>query len=227
MRLLSMMLALALMGMPALPVERPQELTVEAVVSAIQTEDAKTAAGTLLDWIEQGTLAEEEAVLEILEETGLEPAQTAAAFARVLDEADARLAERKLDRAIYEQAVRSLSPLFTQVLTTSSTPFAPEPIRNPVDLAQLYGMWYDSEMQELLILTEQGCRVVIPWLGYWGERPYAVRLRDRSANGQAPALEIDIHESGVFLGALTYYVSGADETHFWSLSQAQRFDKIG
>ena len=227
MRLLSMMLALALMGVPALPVERPQELTVEAVVSAIQTESAKTAAETLLDWIEQGNLAEAEAVLEVLEEIGLEPAQTAAAFARVLDEADACLAERKLDRAIYEQGVRSLSPLFTQVLTTASTPFAPEPIRNPADLAQLYGMWYDSELQELLILTEQGCRVVIPWLGYLGEANYAVRLRDRSANGQSPALEIDIHESGVFLGALTYYVSGADETHFWSLSQAQRFDRIG
>ena len=225
MRLLNMMLALALIGVPQLPAEQ-SELTVETVVTEILMEEAELAAETLLDWVEQGTLAEAEKVLECLEENEADPARTAAAFARVLDTADGKLMKREIDRKTYEQAVRSLSPLFTRVLKTSSTPFVPEPVRNPTELTQLYGLWYDSEMQELLILTEKGCRVVIPWLGYWGEVNYAVRLRDRSAHGQAPALEIDIHESGVFVGPLTYYVSGADETHFWSLSQSQRFDKI-
>ena len=227
MRLLSLSLALTVMGVPTLPAGQSQELTAETVVTQIQTGDPALASEALLDWVEQGASAEAEEVLEILEENGLEPEVTAAAFARVLDAADEQLAEREIERNTYEQAIRSLSPLFTQVLETSSTPYAPEPAKNPSDLAQLYGIWYDSEMQELLILTEQGCRVVIPWLGYLGETNCAVRLRDRSAQGQAPALEIDTHESGVFLGPLTYYVSGADETHFWSLSQAQRFDKIG
>lgn len=226
MRLLSIMLAVALMGVPQLPAEQP-ELTVETVVAGIQTEEPELAAETLLDWIQQWDLPEEQDVVNILEERGLEPVQTAKAFARVLDAADELLTEQDIPQRDYEMAIRQLSPLFTQVLATASTPYAPEPVKNPTELAQLYGMWYDSEMQELLILTERGCRVVIPWLGYYGETNYAVRLRDRSAQGQAPALEIDHHASGEFKGPLTYYVSGADETHFWSLSQAQRFDKIG
>ena len=108
------------------------------------------------------------------------------------------------------------------------TPYAYEMSdRWPSDLEVFQGVWYDGEMQELLIISGDACRVVIPWLGYYGETAYAVRLRDRSDAGFCPALEVDVRESGIFFAPLTYYVSGVDETHFWSNTQAQRFEKIG
>ena len=81
-------------------------------------------------------------------------------------------------------------------------------------------------MQELLIFQNGTCRVVIPWLGYYGETALSARLRDRSAVGYCPSLEVDIHESGHFAGPLAYYVSGIAEDHFWCNTQAQRFDKL-
>lgn len=97
----------------------------------------------------------------------------------------------------------------------------------PSDLEAFQGVWYDGELQELLIISGDTCRVVIPWLGYYGETAYAIRLRDRSSAGYCPALEVDVRESGMFHAPLAYYVSGVDETHFWSNTQAQRFEKIG
>lgn len=218
----SIVLALTMMGLPQAP-EAP-EITAETVITSIQTEQAEAAAKVLLDWAAQGTVAEEAQVLAALEQSALPPEETAAAFAAVLDAADTMVAEN--GQADYAQAVRSLSPLFTQVLEMDSTPFRTEPAKHPASLERLYGMWYDSDMQELLILSEAGCRVVIPWLGYYGETAYAVRLRDRSAVGYSPALEVDIHDSGNFSGPLAYYVSGADADHFWCNTQAQRFDKL-
>ena len=88
------------------------------------------------------------------------------------------------------------------------------------------GIWCDSTMQELLIFQNGTCRVVIPWLGYYGETALSARLRDRSAVGYCPSLEVDIHENGHFAGPLAYYVSGTAEDHFWCNTQAQRFDKL-
>jgi len=225
--MLPIVLALSLIGTPQVTPAQPQELTVETVITWIQIEAPDLAAEVLLDWAEQGSAAEEEEVLTILECNALPPVETAKSFATVLDAADTLQEERSVDQTAYEQAVRSLSPLFTQVLKLESTPFQAETPDNPADLEQLHGMWYDSEMQELLIISEAGCRVIIPWLGYNGETALDVRLRDRSASGYAPALEIDIHESGYFMGPLSYYVSGVDEDHFWCNSQACRFDKLG
>ena len=213
-RMLSILLILALTGVPQMP--ETETVTLEEVITSIQTEEADQAAEVLLDWTEQGGTATEEEVLAILDANGLPPEETAWAFAAVLDAADNLGVEMDA----------GFSPLFTQVLTLESTPYREEPTKALTDLSQLYGMWYDSEMQELLIVSETGCRVVIPWLGYCGEVPYAVRLRDRSASGYVPALEVDFHGSGDFSGALTYYVSGADDTHFWSNTQGQRFDKL-
>lgn len=220
----SILLALTLMGLPQ-AAEAPK-ITAEEVITSIQTEQAETAANLLLDWAAQGAAAEEEQVLAILEKSSLPPAETAAAFAAVLDAADALAAERDVDQDAYAQAIQTLRPLFTQVLEMDSTPFRTEPVKYPASLEQLYGMWYDSNMQELLIVSDAGCRVVIPWLGYCGETAYAVRLRDRSALGYSPALEVDFHASGNFTGPLAYYVSGADADHFWCNAQSQRFDKL-
>lgn len=81
-------------------------------------------------------------------------------------------------------------------------------------------------MQELLIFQSGTCRVVIPYLDYYGETAFSARLRDRGGMGWCPSLEIDIHESGDFSGPLTYYVSGLAEDHFWCNTQGQRFDRL-
>ena len=215
----------ALLGGYGLPAEETEAVTLEMVVEHIQTKDPETAADTLLRWIEAGGAAQEDALREILDGSGLPAAETACSFAAVLDAAE--MVPHGSNEETYLQAVRSLSPLFTDVLHEPSTPFREETPKNPTALTQLQGMWYDAEMQELLVISGETCRVIIPWLGYLGEKAYAVRLRDRSALGYAPALEIDFHDSGTFSGALTYYVSGVDETHFWCNSQGQRFDRLG
>jgi hypothetical protein len=84
----------------------------------------------------------------------------------------------------------------------------------------------DGDRQEMLVITGNTCREVVPYLSSCGDTAAAVRLRDRSSLGYCPALEIDTYGRGDFSGALTYYVSGIDGSHFWSNTQAQRFDRL-
>ena len=93
-------------------------------------------------------------------------------------------------------------------------------------MAAFDGIWCDSTLQELLIFQSGTCRVVIPYLDYYGETAFSARLRDRGGMGWCPSLEIDIHESGDFSGPLAYYVSGLAEDHFWCNTQGQRFDRL-
>lgn len=209
---------------PAAPADPLEELvTAIQAVEPGDREGARQAAEQLLDWTETECMASEEALRAILDARGVPAADTACSFAAVLAEADT-LAE---DQTAYTRAVRSLAPLFTDVLETDSTPYRREDSRWPGSLADLQGVWYDGEMQELLVISGDTCRVVIPWLGHYGETAYAARLRDRSASGYCPSLEIDFRGSGDFSGPLAYYVSGADSSHFWSNTQSQRFDRLG
>lgn len=59
----------------------------------------------------------------------------------------------------------------------------------------------------------------------WGDG-VCRRLRDRSAVGYCPSLEVDFHDTGTFQGPLAYYVSGLAPDHFWCNSQGQRFDRL-
>ena len=209
---------------PAEPADPLEELVVTIqAVEPRDTDGARQAAEQLLDWTETEGVASEEALRAILEAQGVPAADTACAFAAVLAEADA-LAE---DQAAYTRAVRSLAPLFTDVLGMESTPYRWEDSRWPGSLKDLQGIWYDAEMQEMLVISGDTCRVVIPWLDHYGETAYAARLRDRTASGYCPSLEIDFQGSGDFSGPLAYYVSGVDGSHFWSNSQGQRFDRLG
>ena len=203
----------------------------EAVAEQVLEAEPAAAAETLLRWAEAGGAAPEGEVEALLAARDVIPADAAASFAAVLDEADALLAEGGapgLSREDYRAAVRSLSPFFTRLLETETTPWREEPADWPEDLAGFEGIWLDSDMGELLIFRAGRCRVVIPWLGsgYYGETAYAARLRDRSEVGYAPSLEVDTHETGSFQGPLAYYVSGLDGEHFWCNSQAQRFDRL-
>ena len=168
-------------------------------------------------------------VLALLEEMEAEPAASAVAFAAVLDRADSlrKAGEApELGEETYRAAVRSLSPFFTRLLGTETTLWQEEPSAWPADLAAFDGIWCDSTLQELLIFQSGTCRVVIPYLDYYGETAFSARLRDRGGMGWCPSLEIDIHESGDFSGPLTYYVSGLAEDHFWCNTQGQRFDRL-
>ena len=53
----------------------------------------------------------------------------------------------------------------------------------PADLAAFDGIWCDSTLQELLIFQSGTCRVVIPYLDYYGETAFSARLRDRGGMG--------------------------------------------
>ena len=209
------------------PQAKPVEPTLETVVTQIQEvsseASAREAAETLLAWVRTEEVPEADAVEQLLE---MSPGETARAFAAVLEEADKLPEKQELQTEIYRRGIQALSPLFTGLLEGPSAAYRPEPARNPKTLAALEGIWWDSSMGEMLIIRGETCRVVIPYLDRWGETAYAVRLRDRSAVGYCPALEIDFQESGNFSGALAYYVSGADETHFWSNGQSQRFERL-
>ena len=205
------------------------EISWETVAVQILEEPPETAARTLLDWAETGRTAPEREVESFLKERTETAAEAAAAFAAVLDAADSLRAAGEgpeLGEETYREAVRSLSAFFTRLLETETTPWREEPSDWPTDLAAFDGIWCDSTAQELLIFRNGTCRVVIPWLGYYGETALGARLRDRSGVGYCPSLEVDIHESGNFSGPLAYYVSGLTEDHFWCNTQAQRFDKL-
>ena len=201
-------------------------ITWETVAVQVLEESPETAARTLVDWARSGqTAPEEDAVLALLEEMGAEPA----AFDAVLDAADS-LREAgeapELGEETYRAAVRSLSPFFTRLLETETTPWREESSAWPADLAAFDGIWCDSTLQELLIFRNGTCRVVIPYLDYYGETAFPARLRDRSGMGWCPSLEVDIHKSGDFSGPLAYYISGLAEDHFWCNTQGQRFDRL-
>ena len=206
----------------------PLEPGWEQVVQAVCTEEPTAAAGKLLDWAAEGGAPETSQVWALLEEQGADPTRTALAFADVLDAADILLdsGEKSVDTEQYRAAVRSLSPLFTRLLETDTTPYKEEFSDYPTDLAAFDGIWCDGELGEMLIFRDGRCRVVIPYLDYYGEAACEARLRDRSAVGYCPSLEVDIHESGSFSGPLTYYVSGLAKDHFWSNTQRQRFDRM-
>lgn len=226
MRMAAMLMAVvSLLGVP----QEQAEVTWETAAVQILEESPETAAQTLLDWAETGQTAPEEDVRSFLEERAETAAGAAAAFAAVLDAAD-RLrmdgSAPELGEEAYRAAVRSLSPFFTRLLETETKPWKEEPSDWPAKLAAFDGIWCDGTMQELLIFRDGTCRVVIPWLGYYGETALSARLRDRSGVGYCPSLEVDIHESGSFSGPLAYYVSGTAEDHFWCNTQAQRFDKL-
>ena len=205
-------------------------ITWETVAVQVLEESPETAARTLVDWARSGqTAPEEDAVLALLEEMGAEPAASAAAFDAVLDAADS-LREAgeapELGEETYRAAVRSLSPFFTRLLETETTPWREESSAWPADLAAFDGIWCDSTLRELLIFRNGTCRVVIPYLDYYGETAFPARLRDRSGMGWCPSLEVDIHKSGDFSGPLAYYISGLAEDHFWCNTQGQRFDRL-
>ena len=209
MRMAALLMAMiALLGSPQ-GEGTVSETTWEMVAVQVLEETPETAARTLLDWAGSGqTIPEEDVVLALLEEMEAEPAASAVAFAAVLDRADSL---RKAGEApeLGEETYRQ-----------------EEPSAWPADLAAFDGIWCDSTLQELLIFQSGTCRVVIPYLDYYGETAFSARLRDRGGMGWCPSLEIDIHESGDFSGPLTYYVSGLAEDHFWCNTQGQRFDRL-
>ena len=207
MRMAALLMAMiALLGSPQ-GEGTVSETTWETVAVQVLEETPETAARTLLDWAGSGqTIPEEDVVLALLEEMEAEPAASG--------------------EETYRAAVRSLSPFFTRLLGTETTLWQEEPSAWPADLAAFDGIWCDSTLQELLIFQSGTCRVVIPYLDYYGETAFSARLRDRGGMGWCPSLEIDIHESGDFSGPLTYYVSGLAEDHFWCNTQGQRFDRL-
>ena len=229
MRMAAMLLAVvSLLGAPQGQRTDP-EVTWETAAIQVLEESPETAARTLLDWAETGQTAPEAEVRSFLKERPETAVRAAASFAAVLDAADSlRTAGEapELGEETYREAVRSLHPFFTRLFETETTPWKEEPSDWPTDLAAFDGIWYDSTMRELLIFRDGTCRVVIPWLGYYGETALNAWLRDRSGVGYCPSLEVDIHKSGNFSGPLAYYVSGTAEDHFWCNTQAQRFDRL-
>lgn len=205
------------------------------------------AAGELLDWAQGGGIADADEVKQWLDQNADSRAtELAEAYAAVLDfgdmlvsgtgdtagaldDAGYTLRYPGYDAELYRAAARSLSELFTRALEQAkTTPYAPE-ASTPYDaitLDKFEGVWCDGAQGELLIFSDGKCRVVIPYLDEYGDTAYTARIRDRSTLGYCPALEIDIHGSGKFEGPLAYYVSGVDDTHFWSGSQSQRFDRL-
>jgi hypothetical protein len=203
------------------------------------------AAGELLDWAQDGGSAGSGEVEKLLGASSLSPADTAYAWAAVLDEADRilqgqdvsgemsdagyTLGHKTYDQAVYRAAVQALSPLFTRAMSAApGTAYAFEKptAYSAITLDRFEGIWVDGDRQEMLVITGNTCREVVPYLSSYGETAAAVRVRDRSKMGYCPALEIDTYGKGDFSGALTYYVSGIDDSHFWSNTQGQRFDLL-
>ena len=229
MRAMAMLMAVfSLLGTPQDQRTDP-EVTWETAAIQVLEESPETAARTLLDWAKTGETAPEAELLALLEAQETDAVTAAATFAAVLDTADGlRTAGEasELGEETYREAIRSLYPFFTRLFEIETTPWKEEPSDWPTDLAAFDGIWYDSTMRELLIFRNGTCRVVIPWLGYYGETALNARLRDRSGVGYCPSLEVDFRDSGTFQGPLAYYVSGLAGDHFWCNTQGQRFDRL-
>lgn len=202
--------------------------TVEAVLTADTEEEIDAAARTLLDWAASGETCRSGQAAQLLKEKKADAGEAAARYAAVLDAADAlvKTGEVSVEAEAYQAAARALSPLFTRLLEEPTPPYREEPAAYPTELSGFDGIWCDGEMQELLIFRDGKCRVVIPYLDYYGETAHTARLRDRSELDYCPALEVDTCDSGDFSGALTYYVSGLAKDHFWCNTQRQRFQRV-
>lgn len=209
---------------------------------------AAYVAGEFLDWSHQPDLASGDAVRQWVEENV--PAENALELAlswnEVLTQADALMRGEKTamgclsdagytmrlesyDAGLVNQAALILSPLFIQLLDrTERTLYRNEAPGDydAVKEAAFEGVWVDNAAGTLLIFSRDTCRVVYPALEWFGEAAYAFRIRDRSDMGYCPALEIDFRQSGNFDAPLTYYVSGIDETHFWSSTTAEQFYRL-
>lgn len=204
------------------------EAVAEQVREASSPEETCEAAQALLAWAETGEEVSPQQVEDLLDTWQDDPVETARRYAAVLDAAEkmAEAGTANVDEETCQAAARCLSPLFTRLLEQKTTPWQQESSAWPTDLAGLDGIWCDNTMQELLIFHDGTCRVIIPYLDYYGETAYAARLRDRSAVGYCPSLEVDFHDTGTFQGPLAYYVSGLAPDHFWCNSQGQRFDRL-
>ena len=125
-------------------------------------------------------------------------------------------------------AAWKLLPLFTQILDrTERTEYRYEAPGDysAVTEEALAGIWVDDAGTTVLLFSEDGCRIVYPELELLGETAYAFRVRDRSSVGYCPALDIDYLQND-FSAPLVYYVSGIDDTHFWSNTQNECFRRL-
>lgn len=121
-----------------------------------------------------------------------------------------------------------LLPLFTQILDrTERAEFRDEAPGDysAVTEEALAGVWVNDAGNTVLLFSEDGCRVVYPALELLGETAYAFRVRDRDNMGYCPALDIDDLQND-FSAPLVYYVSGIDDTHFWSNTQNECFRRL-
>lgn len=203
------------------------------------------AGGELLDWAEAGNTAQAQEVKKLLEASSVSAADTAYAWASVLDAADQiragtadaealdesgyTLQHKTYDASRCRAAERSLSLLFTRAMEQAkTTPYAFERHGDysGITLEKLQGIWCGSDKETMLVISGSTCREVAPYLEAYGETAAAVRVRDRSKAGYCPALEIDSYGKGDYSGALTYYVSGLDGSHFWCNTQSERFDLL-
>ena len=206
------------------------------------------AAGELLDWAQAGNLVDTGALEQWLDTNGVSHEyELAAAYSAVLDFADRVLAGDETtagvlsdagytlsydsyDETLYHNAVQSLSDLFTRALdvldTSSYTGQKAATDWKTITPKKFEGLWCDGEMGEMLIFSGGKCRVIIPYLGEYGNTACSFRVRDRSEMGYCPALEIDMNNSGTFDAPLAYYVSGIDEGHFWCNTQSQQFTRL-
>ena len=93
----------------------------------------------------------------------------------------------------------------------------------------LCGVWYcpaeGGDSETVLILSEEGARVYYPLLDCYGDRLYPWQVKDRSASGLCPALEI--YFNGEDKGPLTYYIAGLELEFFWCNSQQTIFYRQG
>jgi uncharacterized protein YceK len=208
-------------------------------------------AGELLDWVADGKAASTpSADVEdwVAGRNTLSAADLAYAYSAVLDFADRIVAGEDVSAELsdagytlkhdsynakkYYAAAKLLSPLFTKLLTEPTTAYTDEGAGDysAVTADAFDGIWVNSsngeEYGEMLVFSGDKCRVVIPYLSDYGDKPFDFRVRDRSDKGFCPALEINSGEDGNYEAALTYYVSGIDASHFWCNTQSERFDKI-
>lgn len=125
-------------------------------------------------------------------------------------------------------AAWKLLPLFTQILDrTERTEYRYEAPGDysAVTEEALAGIWVDDAGTTVLLFSEDGCRIVYPELELLGETAYPFRVRDRSSVGYCPELDIDYLQND-FSAPLVYYVSGIDDTHFWSNTQNECFRRL-
>lgn len=90
--------------------------------------------------------------------------------------------------------------------------------------ADFTGLWYDPEMKEAILITDESAYVYIPYLDKYSDEIYKWEVIDRSRRDLCP--ELAIYFQGTNNGPLAYYVGGIREKYFWCVSQQQVFYKI-